>query len=77
MCANKGLRCLFSVTAALLVRIKDDAGQGDAFGTDLNTPVWNLVHVHVHVSANQAARQIVDFQPDALKSYFSVKSLVT
>lgn len=53
-----------SVRDALLVRIEDAVGQGDAFGTDLNAPVRYLVGIDVF--ADQAACQIVDFQPDAL-----------
>jgi hypothetical protein len=41
-----------------LVRIKDAAGQGDAFDTGLDAPVRHLVDIHV--CADEAARHVVD-----------------
>ena len=52
------------VRDALLVWIKDGAGQGNAVVPNLNAPVGKLVGVGVF--ANQTARYVVDFQTYAL-----------
>lgn len=48
----------------LLMRVEDAAGQGNAFGTHLDAPVRHLVDIDV--CADQATRQVIDLQPDAL-----------
>ena len=52
------------VRDALLMRIEDGAGQGNAIVPNLDAPVRELVGVGVFT--DQTARQIVDLQPDAL-----------
>ena len=52
------------IAACVLVRIEDAAGQGDAFGTDLDAPIWHLINVHE--IADETARQVVHLKPDAL-----------
>ncbi|MEM8693375.1 MAG: hypothetical protein AAGG57_16005 [Pseudomonadota bacterium] len=39
--------CYGGVGDALLVRIENGAGHGDAFGTDLDAPIGELVGVDV------------------------------
>lgn len=49
---------------ALLVRIEDGAGQGDAFGTNLNSSICKRVGIKAF--AHEASRQIVDLSSEAL-----------
>ncbi len=49
---------------ALLVRIEDAAGQGHAFCAHLDPAICELVGIDVF--ADQAAREIIDLQSDAL-----------
>ena len=53
-----------SMRDTLLMRVEDAAGQGNAFGADLDAPIRHLVDIHVF--ANQTASQIVDLKPNAL-----------